>query len=1296
MPLRITDAKTDVAVLNKWAEGIEKQLKTAHTGIQRVSNEIAVTTNIFNTAFPTIAAGTNFNKLTSGHNIKADMEVDSGAKLSYANNGIVNANQIGTIFCNTNTPDHAGEVLISQPGNKTAAWADPLVQGVNAPGSPSSTLNPVLTGAIDGTGVLHSSQTDASGATFVSVQNEPVVTIKDIDGNPVVVDSAVQVNVQQPVAITDTNNNPLQSTTGALNVFTVNAASSSGNPAAGPTGSGVPADADYLGVNIGGTLTGVTGLSLTNAKPATVAVVDASGNQITAFGGSGGNAAAGPTGSAVPADADYTGFNSGGNLVGVSTANPLPVSQQGNVTIVGTGTLAVQATLPAGQAVELLDSGGTNKASISAAGAVKVDGSAVTQPVSGTFFQATQPVSVAANVGVTQQTTPWTIQGDSASGAAKAGNPIQIGGVFNTTQPTVTTGQTVEAQITARGAQIVATGVDTFNATINAALPAGTNVIGHIITDSGSVTNATLSAETTKVIGTVNQGTSPWVVSGAVTTSGTATVIGTLTNNNAAPAATHVGALTALANAARPTWTEGDQVLLSSDLAGGLRVVGNETAPTTVLWTSATPTNTLLTQTGGGSGYGCMLLTIQTDSNVTGGVVSFLANVANENSSIQGTRQKLGSDQLYDATHTHTLAASEIWNYFFTGGFNTFQVNLDSAITGTGTASLSVRATYPSVPGPTTVGQSNATKLNATVTFSAPQHTIVDSGTITAVTAITNALPAGTNVIGHVITDSGSVTNATLSAETTKVIGTVNQGTSPWVVSCPTDIEVVQDTAADLLATVSIAAAQTLATITTVGTVTTITNPVAVTSDGTFEVVQDTAADFNATVVGNGTFAVQAAITAASGSIASGALASGSVVDGAIVTLGSKADAKSTATDTTAVTIMQVLKEISAMEQAPASRAVTNAGTFATQSAITAASGAIASGALAAGSIASGAIASGAVASGAVASGAFASGSVSDGAVVTLGAKADAANAATDTTAISVMSVLKEISKMAQAPASTPVTGTFYQATQPVSIADAGGVEVVQDTAADLLCTASLAAGTNVIGHVIVDSGTITTVSTVSAVTGDVEVVQDTAGDLKVSITGNAGGVMDAAGQNAASPANELLVAGQFNTTPTTISSGNVSPMQLDSVGRHLVRPIGLITVQTAGNPAAGSGGVILFTVPAGKIWKLLGLRVNLVTDANAGNRTVYFDIDPSGASQHYFEMVANFTQPASQTAVYSVVPGGISLGTVIGTIQRGTIATGTNILMPAGTTITMNIDTVKAGDQISNISGVFEEFVSA
>jgi hypothetical protein len=60
---------------------------------------------------------------------------------------------------------------------------------------------------------------------------------------------------------------------------------SGGNLAASTTGSGVPPYADYLGVKISGNLAGVSGLSLTNATPVTVAIVDGNGNQITSFGG---------------------------------------------------------------------------------------------------------------------------------------------------------------------------------------------------------------------------------------------------------------------------------------------------------------------------------------------------------------------------------------------------------------------------------------------------------------------------------------------------------------------------------------------------------------------------------------------------------------------------------------------------------------------------------------------------------------------------------------------------------------------------------------------------------------------------------------------------------------------------------------------------------------------------------------------------------------------------------------------------------------------------------------------------
>ena len=69
-------------------------------------------------------------------------------------------------------------------------------------------------------------------------------------------------------------------------------------------------------------------------------------------------------------------------------------------------------------------------------------------------------------------TPPTGVGGMAASGTAKVGSPVQMGGVFNTVQPTVTTGQVVEAASTARGAMIVATGAE--NVVIVGAGVAGT------------------------------------------------------------------------------------------------------------------------------------------------------------------------------------------------------------------------------------------------------------------------------------------------------------------------------------------------------------------------------------------------------------------------------------------------------------------------------------------------------------------------------------------------------------------------------------------------------------------------------------------------------------------------------------------------------------------------------------------------------------------------------------------------------------------------------------------------------
>ena len=130
-----------------------------------------------------------------------------------------------------------------------------------------------------------------------------------------------------------------------------------------------------------------------------------------------------------------------------------------------------------------------------------------------------------------------------------------------------------------------------------------------------------------------------------------------------------------------------------------------------------------------------------------------------------------------------------------------------------------------------------------------------------------------------------------------------------------------------------------------------------------------------------------------------------------------------------------------------------------------------------------------------------------------------------------------------------------------------------------------LAAGTQVIGHVIVDSGTVTTISTVTnlsqmngaallmgnGVTGTgsqrVTIASDntafsvnstlSAETTKVIGTtrtvGNVGGVLDAIGQNVAAPANWLQTGCQFQTSPTTITATNGSPLQCNNAAQLLV-----------------------------------------------------------------------------------------------------------------------------------------------
>ena len=133
---------------------------------------------------------------------------------------------------------------------------------------------------------------------------------------------------------------------------------------------------------------------------------DGSGNAIGSTAGSlnvnitsggGSNPSVGATGAAVPASANYLGVRDGsGNLMGLQGAS-------GALKVDGSAvTQPVSASalpLPAGAATAAAQgTGNTSLASIDTklSGTILVDASAHAQPVTGTFFQATQPVSAAA------------------------------------------------------------------------------------------------------------------------------------------------------------------------------------------------------------------------------------------------------------------------------------------------------------------------------------------------------------------------------------------------------------------------------------------------------------------------------------------------------------------------------------------------------------------------------------------------------------------------------------------------------------------------------------------------------------------------------------------------------------------------------------------------------------------------------------------------------------------------------------------------------------------------------------
>lgn len=100
-------------------------------------------------------------------------------------------------------------------------------------------------------------------------------------------------------------------------------------------------------------------------------------------------------------------------------------------------------------------------------------------------------------------------------------------------------------------------------------------------------------------------------------------------------------------------------------------------------------------------------------------------------------------------------------------------------------------------------------------------------------------------------------------------------------------------------------------------------------------------------------------------------------------------------------------------------------------------------------------------------------------------------------------------------------------------------------------------------------------------------------------------------------------------------------------------------------------------SVPNNARWRLLALRVNLVTDATVANRQVQLQFDASGNGTYLFATAIN-AQTASSTVTYQFGQFGSARATTFNNVQEIPIPP---IILPAGSTIVSVTNNMQAGD---------------
>jgi hypothetical protein len=557
-------------------------------------------------------------------------------------------------------------------GQTTMAASMSVAIASNQSAIPVTLTSTTITGSVAVTGTFWQSTQPVSIAATVTTQGAKT----NNNAAPGATNLGALVAIANAAAPTYTEGNQVLLSTDLTGALRITGSISATNPSVGTSGSAIPTSSTLVGGSDGTLLRALkvdaTG-QLYIANPggaASVLMADATANptipqqagflmgfngttwdrvktantgrlQVDVVTGGGSNASVGATGAAAPASATYAGVLSGGNLVGMVQpltdtllrASPVPVSLT-STTI--TGSVAVtgtfwQATQPV-SSTQLPAALGQTTMAASMSVAIASNQSAIpvtltsttitgSVAVTGTFWQTTQPISAAAlplPTGASTETTLGTRLADATftgripvNGQALMAASVPVVIASNQSAiPVTLTSTTITGSVAVTGTFWQATQPVSIAATVAVSatqLPASlgqkamaASLAVALASDQSAIPVTLTSTTITGTVAATQSGT--WNIGTLTSITNTVVVQGAKTNNNAAPGATNVGALVAIANAAAPTYTEGNQVLLSTDLSGNLRITGSISASNPSVSTTGTAVPASATMVGGTDG----------------------------------------------------------------------------------------------------------------------------------------------------------------------------------------------------------------------------------------------------------------------------------------------------------------------------------------------------------------------------------------------------------------------------------------------------------------------------------------------------------------------------------------------------------------------------------------------------------------------------------------------------------------------------------------------------------------------